>query len=85
MPLTLKYNFLYLEYMSGKAQFDRPIRVKLDRLSREQLEQLRARSGLTKSELLRCAIRFAAPKFLSGEVPFVQVKPARRVKKGESQ
>lgn len=53
--------------MSTSEKTD-PFPVKLDRPTALIVERLKKKTGLNRSEILRRAIRFAAPKFLSGEV-----------------
>lgn len=45
-----------------------PYPVKLDWATKEVIEALKKRTKLSASEILRRAVRFSAPKFLSGEV-----------------
>jgi hypothetical protein len=57
--------------MSGR--FTKPIPVKLDRATGDVISELKRVSRLTTSEILRRAVRFSAPKFLSGEVPLIDL------------
>ena len=57
--------------MSTSEKTD-PIPVKLDWATKRIVDQLKRKSGLSRSEVLRRAIRFSAPKFLSGEASILE-------------
>lgn len=42
---------------------------------RDFIEQMAGRFRLNKSEIIRCSVRFAAPKFLSGEINILTLTP----------
>lgn len=58
-----------------KAPKKNPIPVRLDPLEDSRLSEIAAQTGLSKSEVVRRACRFAMPKFLSGEVDVARVIP----------
>lgn len=54
-------------------RFGDPIPVKLDLPTDKIVHELIGKTSLGQSEVLRRAIRYAAPKFLSGEVNIADV------------
>lgn len=50
-----------------------PYPVKLDKPTEKVVLRLKKKSGFTNSEILRRAVRYAAPKFLSGEVNIADI------------
>lgn len=54
-------------------EFSDPIPVKLDTATRKVVAQVKKKTSFTNSEILRRAVRYAVPKFLSGEVNIAEV------------
>lgn len=54
-------------------RYDDPIPVKLDKPTGRVVRDLKKMSSFQVSEILRRAVRYAAPKFLSGEVNMSEV------------
>jgi hypothetical protein len=50
-----------------------PVPVRLDHRTAELVTELAQASGLNKSEILRRAVRYAIPRFLSGEADLVRL------------
>lgn len=55
-----------------------PYPVKLDHSTDSVVKKLKTKTGLSHSEILRRAVRYAAPKFLSGEVNVAEVLPPKK-------
>ena len=58
--------------MSSNTKTD-PYPVKLDWATKDVVTKLKSRTGLSRSEILRRAVRYAAPLFLSGQVSIADV------------
>ena len=58
--------------MSSNTKTD-PYPVKLVWATRDVVTKLKSRTGLSRSEILRRAVRYAAPLFLSGQVSIADV------------
>jgi hypothetical protein len=58
---------------SKRAPLADPMQFRPDAKTEEMLNQLRDVTPLEKQEIVRRALGFALPKFLSGEVPLVTV------------
>lgn len=58
-----------------------PVPVRLEKDEKKVIKVLAKQSGLSVSEVLRRAVRYAAPRFLSGEAP-LGLQPIAAAKKG---
>jgi hypothetical protein len=52
-----------------------PIPTRLDKAELRRLATLKKELGLSRSELIRRACQYALPKFSSGEVDVLKLKP----------
>lgn len=55
-----------------------PIPVRFDDPEEQVLDDIATATGLGKAELIRRAVRFAGPKFLSREVDILDLVPERK-------
>jgi hypothetical protein len=58
-----------------------PIPTRFDAAEDKLIRDLNSETGLPMSEIVRRANRFALPKFLSGEIDILTLKPAQRGKR----
>jgi len=65
----------------SSAKFADPDPVKLDHATSAIVQAIRTKLNITRSEVLRRAVQFSAPKFASGEVDIMSVQPPPPVKK----
>lgn len=65
---------------SGRPAKGNPKPVRFDHNDSLLISQLQQRSDppLSATEIIRRSVRFAVPKFLSGEAPLTEIKPRAR-------
>lgn len=61
-----------------------PLPVRLDKATSDVVAKLKTRTGMNTSEVLRRAVRYAAPLFLSGQVSIADVGGDDAIKRSKN-